>query len=151
MVLLKYVIRKAELSDTDELSELFYEFIGTDSNKIVIKEQIEKINNTSNYFLAVACDGNKVIGTSMAILCYDFVGNCNPFLLVENVVVSPQYRSKGVGKLLMKAIEDFGAKNTCNYIILVSGNHRKQAHKFYESLGYSNENIGFKKRLLKQI
>ncbi|WP_239616781.1 GNAT family N-acetyltransferase [Cohnella mopanensis] len=145
-----YLIRKANINDIKRLSELFTEFIGVESNPIAMKDQLNLISSNPNYFVAVACDGDQVIGTAMAVQCYDLVGNCNPFLLVENVVVSSAYRGKGTGKLLMKAIEDFGEERECSYIILVSGNQRIQSHDFYKALGYSSENVGFKKRL-KQI
>jgi GNAT superfamily N-acetyltransferase len=148
---MKYFIRKAEITDVNGLSDLFIEFIGTESSLKAMRIQLEIISNDLNYFVAVACDDDKIIGTSMAIKCLDLVGNCNPFLLVENVVVSPQYRGQGIGKLLMQSIEDFAADNKCNYIMLVSGNNREQAHDFYRSIGYSNDNQGFKKRLIKQI
>jgi GNAT superfamily N-acetyltransferase len=144
-------VRKAEINDVAELSELFFEFVGTESNLTSMKEQLEVISNNPSYYVAVACDGDKVIGTSMGIICYDLVGNCNPFMLIENVVVLPQYQGQGVGKLLMQSLEDFGERNKCNYVILVSESKRKASHNFYESIGYSVDERGFKKRLMKQI
>jgi GNAT superfamily N-acetyltransferase len=148
---MEITIRRAEIKDIQDLSELFIEFIETHSNTNAMEERLKSISNNKDYFVAVACMGNKVIGTAMAIKCLDLVGNCNPFLLVENVVVSPLYRGKGIGKLLMKSIEDFGIENNCNYLVLVSGNKREQAHKFYEDIGFSKDNQGFKKRLMTQI
>src|SRR5690606_21875315 len=88
------------------------------------------------------------VGTAMAILCYDLVGECNTFILVENVVVDPDYQRQGIGRLLMKTIEDFGQQNECKYIILVSEMERHGSHRFYESLGYTSDQQGFKKRLI---
>jgi N-acetylglutamate synthase-like GNAT family acetyltransferase len=88
---MEYFIRRAELKDIDYLSDLFHDFIGKDSNKYNMKEQLKTINENSNYFVAVADDGNKVVGTAMAIICYDLVGECGTFMLVENVVVAPDY------------------------------------------------------------
>jgi GNAT superfamily N-acetyltransferase len=87
----------------------------------------------------------------MGIVCYDLVGDCNPFMLIENVNVLPKYQGQGVGKLLMQELEDFAQKNHCNYVILVSESKREPSHKFYEAIGYSTDQKGFKKRLKKQI
>ncbi len=144
-------VRKAEIDDVAGLSELFVEFIGTESNLSAMKKQVEAISNNQDYYVAVACDGDKVIGTSMGIVCCDLVGNCNPFMLIENVVVSPQYQRQGIGKLLMQTLEYFGEKNKCNYVILVSESKRKSSHEFYESIGYTTDQRGFKKRLMKQM
>jgi len=105
------------------------------------------ISRNPHYYVAVVCDRDKVIGTAMAILCSDLVGNCNPFMIVENVVVASKYRGQGIGKLLMSSIEEFGIMNKCNYVILISNSKREESHKFYESLGYSTDQRGFKKRL----
>jgi GNAT superfamily N-acetyltransferase len=148
---LDVIIRKLEFSDLNDLSDLFVEFTGKQSDLNAMKTQMELISRNDDYLVVVASLDNKVIGTAMAIKCLDLVGNCNSFLLVENVVVSSVYRGRGIGKLIMNRIEEFAVLKKCNYIVLVSGNNRSQAHKFYEDLGYSKDNQGFKKRLLKQI
>ncbi|TLS52834.1 GNAT family N-acetyltransferase [Paenibacillus antri] len=106
------------------------------------------MSNNSHYYVPVVCDNDRVAGTAMAILCYDLVGECNNFILVENVVVDPEYQRKGFGKLLMKSIEKFGQRNECKYIILVSEMEREGSHRFYESLGYTTDQQGFKKRIM---
>ncbi len=152
MLFLNHItVRKAEKDDVVGLSDLFVEFIGQGSNLTAMKQQIEVLSANSNYYIAVAIDRDKVVGTSMGIVCYDLVGNCNPFLLIENVVVLPEYQGQGVGNLLMQTLEDFGIINHCNYVILVSESKRESSHKFYEAIGYSTDQRGFKKRLIKQV
>ncbi|MBP1993753.1 GNAT family N-acetyltransferase [Paenibacillus eucommiae] len=141
-----YMIRKAAIDDVNSLSELFIEFTGQKFDTTNTKKQIEMVSQNPCYYVAVACDGDKVIGTAMAIVCYDLVGDCNSYMLIENVVVLSDYRGKGIGKLLMQSLEDFGRENNCSYVILVSGSQRSEAHKFYQSIGYE-KHAGFKKRL----
>lgn len=145
----KYSVREAGFQDVNHLSKLFMEFIGQPSNIDFLQKQLKIISKDPNYFVSVACENQKVIGTAMGIICYDLVGNCKPFLLIENVVVSPEHRNKGVGKLLMNSLEDFGRSHHCNYVMLVSHITRIQAHKFYESIGFEIQ-AGFKKRLNSQ-
>jgi predicted N-acetyltransferase YhbS len=121
--------------------------LGRESNLSAIKAQIEIISNNEKYYVVVACDGNEVIGTATGIICYDLVGDCDRFMLIENVVVLPTYQRKGVGKLLMKELEVFGEKNQCKYIILVSEAKRESSHKFYQEIGYAADQRGFKKSL----
>lgn len=144
----KYIIRRVEINDAIDLSEIFIEFSGEKSDINAMKKQIEVVSKNPNYYVAVACDGEKVIGTAMGVVCYDLCGSCKQFMLIENVAVLPAYRGKGIGKLLMEAEESFGRKNNCKYIILVSESKRTNSHKFYESIGYSvGQEYGFKKRL----
>ncbi|MGO4109477.1 GNAT family N-acetyltransferase [Paenibacillus sp. YAF4_2] len=141
------VIREAELRDIDDLSTLFEELMEVPSNKEAMSRQLVKITSDSHYFLAAACDGDKVIGTAMGIECYDLVGNCYPFLVIENVIVSSDYRGQGVGKQLMLHLEQVARERGCSYIIFVSSGYREKAHQFYRTLGYSSDNQGFKKQL----
>lgn len=143
-------IRKAESDDIAGLSELFVDFNGKESNLTAMKKQLEVITANPDYYVAVACDGNKVIGTAMGIACYDLVGDCNSFLLIENAVVLPKFQGQGVGKLLMQALEGFGESKDCKYVILVSESKRESSHKFYEAIGYSADQRGFKKQLMKK-
>ncbi|WJH35542.1 GNAT family N-acetyltransferase [Paenibacillus sp. CC-CFT747] len=139
------IVRKAEINDVVGLSKLFVDFIGKESNLSAMKEQLKMISDNDSYYVAVACHGNEVIGTATGIVCHDLVGDCNPFMLVENVVVSPTYQRKGAGKILMKNLEDFGEKKRCKYAILVSEIQREISHRFYEAIGYSTDQKGFKK------
>lgn len=145
-----YRIREVRVGDAAALSELFQEFISQPSAVDVLAKQIERLVNDAHYFVAVACEHETVIGTAMGIVCYDLVGNCDPFLVIENVVVAAASRGLGVGKLLVRALEAFGQANRCNYILLVSGEKYTRAHRFYEALGYE-KHLGFKKRLKAQV
>ncbi len=58
-------------------------------------------------------------------------------------------RGKKIGKALIYEIENIGRERNCYYTIFVSGIQRKDAHRFYESIGYSLDSVqGFKKYLL---
>ncbi|MFC0189472.1 GNAT family N-acetyltransferase [Fictibacillus aquaticus] len=142
-------IRKAELSDLSFLSDLYTELSGYKTNLDLMKRNFKVISNNPNYFVVVAEDNQVIVGTAMGIICSDLVGNCNPFLLIENVVVTSSFRGKGIGQLLMKFLKKIGNENNCNYVILISGEVRTDAHSFYEKVGYDKQ-LGYKKRLQPQ-
>ncbi|MNO01656.1 putative acetyltransferase [compost metagenome] len=69
-------------------------------------------------------------------------------MVIENVVVSNRIRRQGIGKKLMTMIEKIAQERNCYYIIFVSGGQRKEAHTFYEKLGFRDEQVeGFRKHL----
>jgi len=144
---LSITIRKANKEDAPSLSSLFMELVGAESNIQEMQRQLEMISTQSNYFVAVACHDDHVVGTAMGIVCHDLVGDCAPFLLIENVVVAQNSQGQGIGKMLMQALEDFASANRCSYTILASSDEREQAHRFYESIGYSGVKRGFIKLL----
>ncbi|MDF2679751.1 MAG: N-acetyltransferase [Brevibacillus sp.] len=145
---MKITVRKAVREDASQLSDLFVEFIGTQSDTTAMIRQIEIISQKPEYYVAVACEGERVVGSAMGIVCHDLCGNGRPFMLIENVVVDPSSRGKGIGRELMTDLERFGREQRCKYVILVSEAERTDSHHFYESLGYpAGEEMGFKKRL----
>lgn len=76
------------------------------------------------------------------------VRQCKPFVVIENVIVKSTCRGRGIGKMLMEKIEQIGRNRGCFYTMFVSGGKRKEAHRFYEAMGYDLGCVqGFKKYL----
>ncbi|MNZ90579.1 putative acetyltransferase [compost metagenome] len=142
------VIKEIELESLHELGDLYQELMNhpSDLNKM---EQVFKVIKTDRrYILLGAFVDGELMGSLMGIICHDLIGDCKPFMVIENVVVSSRARRQGVGKKLMLAIEEIAQEKDCFYIILVSGEKRKEAHIFYESLGYRDEKVeGYRKYL----
>ena len=128
-------INRLEDGDLPSLSSLYEELSGkkTDSHKL--KKNFEWINSNSDYLLIGAKDDEILVGSLMAIICHDIVGECKPFMVLENVIVKSDCRGMGIGKKLMSYIENYAREKKCYYIFFVSASDRKDAHKFYESLG----------------
>lgn len=142
------MIREAIKSDLAGLSILFGELTRTKSSIEKMTKIFRHIQNDESYKLIVAEQDGEIVGTIMGILCYDLVGECRPFMVIENVVVANSKRGQGVGSKLIEKIEDIGKQNEVNYMMLVSAAERIETHKFYESVGYKLDVVqGFKKFL----
>ena len=57
-------------------------------------------------------------------------------LEVDNVIVDPDLRSKGVGKYFFACIQDWAVKHECNTIELNTYVQNSKSHKFYFNEGY---------------
>ncbi len=55
---------------------------------------------------------------------------------ITSLVVRSDARGSGVGRMLMQQAQDFCWGAGCERIELTSGDHRGQAHRFYEQLGF---------------
>ncbi|WP_223066320.1 hypothetical protein [Paenibacillus caui] len=53
---MSFSVRKAEKKDVHDLSRLFYEFIGKESDVHAMQQRLEDISGNPNYYVAVACD-----------------------------------------------------------------------------------------------
>lgn len=142
-------IEKANHSDIEDLTKLYEELLGRETNLEKFNESFNLIDSNNNYTLIIARDEDKnVVGSILGIICYDLGGDCKPFMVIENLIVKSNCRNMGIGKKLMIFIEEFARQRNCYFTMLVSAYKRKEAHRFYESIGYANDVVkGFKKYL----
>ena len=66
---------------------------------------------------------------------------------VDELVVDRAYRGQGMGKKMMIKITELAQQSKCKRIELDSAFHRKDAHHFYETMGYENRAYLFSKTL----
>ena len=138
------------ISDVDlpRLAVLLEQLAEEKSDTDKMRESFRRIADDRGYILLGVFVDGALAGSLMGIVCHDLVGECRPFMVIENVIVAEEFRGKGIGKLLMEAIEKEGRARNCSYTMFVSGIMRTGAHAFYESAGYSPDMVrGFKKYL----
>jgi GNAT superfamily N-acetyltransferase len=95
--------------------------------------------------LLVAVIDGDVVGTADLVILPNLSHGCRPYAVVENVVVDASSRSRGIGAALFGEIERRTAEAGCYKVELVSLNHRRRAHAFYERIGYSAVGRGFRR------
>ncbi|MBL0162523.1 MAG: GNAT family N-acetyltransferase [Xanthomonadales bacterium] len=64
---------------------------------------------------------------------------------ITSLIVRSNARGNGVGGTLMHQAQDFCWGSDCERIELTSGDHREQAHHFYEQLGFQVQSRRFVK------
>ncbi|WP_210462268.1 GNAT family N-acetyltransferase [Rufibacter roseolus] len=69
------------------------------------------------------------------------------YLEIDNFVVDEQYRSKGIGKMLVDWLTDEASKNQCETMMLDAYVVNNAAHKFYLREGFVIKGFHFLKRL----
>lgn len=139
------IIEKLKIEDIEELLELYKKLAPFEN---LVEESIEiykQMFKDDQYLILTAKDEGKVIGSVLGICCKSIATGGRPFLVIEDVIVDENVRGKGIGSKLIGSIEEFGKRNNCAYGILVSSGFRKDAHKFYESLGFTEDVRGFRK------
>lgn len=142
------MIRELTLDDIPQLAEVYVGFWGEESDEQKMRNLFGLIKEDSAYILLGFFDDNgQLLGSVMGIVCHDLYGSCEPFMLLENMVVRQSARRAGVGKSLVEELERRALEAGCCQILLVTDKARVGARKFYESMGYPTENAGYKKKL----
>src|SRR6185312_14583862 len=62
---------------------------------------------------------------------------------VTGLVVSTHHRGRGVGEKLLTGAADFAREHHCSGIEITSAEHRLDAHRFYQRLGFSRTSFRF--------
>jgi GNAT superfamily N-acetyltransferase len=69
------------------------------------------------------------------------------YLELDNIVVDPAYRSRGVGELIFQTMEQKAKDEDCNMLALDSYTSNFQAHKFFYNQGFGPKGFHFVKLL----
>jgi GNAT superfamily N-acetyltransferase len=93
-------------------------------------------------WLLVAHEDDVVLGYVLASWHQTFLAN-GPVCWVEELMVSEEYRSKGVGRTLMRAVEAKAERLGCAYVSLAS----RRAVGFYTGIGYE-DSAAFLRKLI---
>jgi GNAT superfamily N-acetyltransferase len=95
--------------------------------------------------MCVAVDGERVVG--VAVYRIGENTSAGVHMYVDDLVTDAAERSRGVGHVLMSHLERVARDAGCENLVLDSGTHRHQAHKFYFREGMVITSFNFKKPL----
>ena len=142
------IIREMIKEDIPKLNELYKQFWDEDSCIEKMANQFDVFSKLGTHVLLSAVENERLVGSVMGVICGELYGNCQPFMILENMVVDKQSRNKGIGKALIFELEKIAKEKDCTQILLITETNRIDACKFYESAGYNpNTHMGFKKKL----
>lgn len=136
------VIEQAKVEDFEQVWALQTSIAPIGRTKEAAKTALQAIIKNPDCFLAVAREGEEILGTVTGVCCHIMLGS---FLAIEDMVVREDCRGTGIGGQLMAAMDEFALERGCLYAILVSSGFRKEAHRFYEKHGFVEEVRGFRK------
>jgi GNAT superfamily N-acetyltransferase len=107
-------------------------------------EAFEKIDRDANHQLVVAELDGRVIGTLhlMFLPSISFQGGLRA--QVEAVRVDKECRNRGIGQEMMKWAIERARERGAHILQLTTHLSRKDAHRFYERLGFKGSHLGMK-------
>lgn len=141
-------IQTVARTQLDELAELYTELDQSETNIERLRERFIALQSNPDYTFIGAVDDGKLVGSVMGIRCYDLTGQCRPFMVLENMIVSKSYHRKGIGQILVEAVEKIAIESDCHSVVLISSAWRTDSHQFYEKLGFTKDAVyGFIKPL----
>jgi GNAT superfamily N-acetyltransferase len=143
-------MRLAEQKDIRELAFLLGELGGHAVSEAEAEDRLRFCENSPYDFLYVY-EENGIIYGLCAFRIRENIEECSRFGEVSAIVVHPEHRKKGIGKKMMRFMEELAAENGCLGLWLVSGFGREEeAHEFYKRYGFQTTGYRFVKRFSRE-
>ena len=102
------------------------------------------IAGQSGRTVLIALLDGRPVGTVDCLVVANLTRGGRPFMLVENVVVAPTARRRGVASRLFDALTGLARDAGCYKVQLLSRLDRADAHAFYESRGLRARAHGYR-------
>lgn len=130
------IVRPADSKDAGRIAALCGQ-LGYPVSQEVARQRIERIRRHEDNALYVAeTPDGRVIGW-VHVYAYQLL-EAELMAQLGGLVVDEEYRRGGAGRLLMQHAEQWAKEKGCWAVHLRSNILRKEAHGFYEKIGYTN-------------
>jgi ribosomal protein S18 acetylase RimI-like enzyme len=155
------LIREATEDDLPAVLALYAQ-PAMDNGKVLTldeaKQLLAQFRRYPSYRLWVACEaapdasmdgspdadnGGQVVGTYALLVMHNLAHQGTPSAIVEDVVVSAERQSQGIGQQMMQHAQQQARLAGCYKLVLSSNQKRERAHAFYESLGFQRHGFSF--------
>jgi GNAT superfamily N-acetyltransferase len=126
-------LREIAISDAETAARLSEE-LGYPVLPEAMATRIQKLANVKQHAVYVACTENSVIGWIDVGVVHHL--QAEPYAEIGGLVVSSEFRSRGIGKALVAQAEQWARDRGITKMVVRSRIAREAAHRFYLREGY---------------
>ncbi|MBY4674794.1 GNAT family N-acetyltransferase [Burkholderia multivorans] len=137
--------REAQLADHTAIASLLCQ-LGYEVTPALILEKIETLLTVSTNRIIVAAMQGEVVG-SISLHILPFFHAAGYLGRITSMVVDERHRGCGVGSALIADAERWLTVTGCVKLEVTSGDHRHDAHRFYEKHGFLRDGQRLSRRL----
>lgn len=123
-------IRSFQLGDVNQVTELLQMSLSEECFEDTKRAFARQLSYDSELIMVTEVDG-EIVGALIGTIDH----NCG---CIYRVAVHPDYRRRGVGKALVKAMEQRFEQRNVSKIMVAGDEHNKLAMPLYEAMGYAN-------------
>ena len=105
---------------------------------------LERLSGDPNQHLVVAVRDGRVVGTLQLTVIPGLSRKGSTRSIIEGVRIHADERGSGLGTQLIEWAVAESRRQNCQLVQLTSDNTRRDAHRFYERLGFTASHVGFK-------
>jgi GNAT superfamily N-acetyltransferase len=147
----RFTIRRATETDLPRIVELLSQLSLDDDRDSPVEPLPEsyraafrRIEADPRQQLLVAEAEGRVVATGTLGIVPNLSYRGRPWAFVEGLVVDSSTRKKGYGEALMRYAIEEARRAGCYKVSLTSNKRRKEAHRFYQKMGFAATHEGFR-------
>lgn len=106
-----------------------------------------RMENDPDRTILVAEQRGQIIGTLDLLVVANLTHDAQPWAVVDNLVVDPLTRGRGIGRALMEDALDRATRSGCYKVELMSHESGQGVHRFHAALGFEASAEGFRRYL----
>jgi GNAT superfamily N-acetyltransferase len=106
-----------------------------------------RIAASANETLYVAEFDGEVVGTFQTVITTTLTGRGASNMIIEAVQTRADQRGRGIGAAMIDHAIEEARRQGVRLVQLTSNAARKDAHRFYQRLGFAPSHLGFKMKL----
>lgn len=145
------VIRQANRTDLGAIATLLSFMHEEEVSPDQITQVYEEILGESHWRLILLAEWkDAIVGTIDLFVLRNLTRGGKPWAGIENVVVHPEARRKGIGTQLLQLALRLAQDANCYKAQLVSHNRRDAAHHLYEKCGFDADVRGYRRYFTQQ-
>lgn len=129
-------VRDAAPTDAEALARLCTQ-LGYPAVPQAMPTRLARLSSDSNARSIVASSGEVVVGLATVHLRFT-MNHETPIAQLTLLVVDEQQRTRGIGRALVEAAEQWARSRGAKRIVVTTALQRAQAHAFYEKLQYKH-------------
>jgi N-acetylglutamate synthase-like GNAT family acetyltransferase len=137
-------IRSAKTSDAGKIADLLAQ-LGYVASPTLVVSKITVLASSPNDVVLVAENEGIIVGV-ISLHVTELFHAPGRIGRITALVIASDRRGEGVGKLLTEAADAFFRSTGCVRAEVTSGDHRSEAHAFYQAQGYMPDERRFIKR-----
>jgi GNAT superfamily N-acetyltransferase len=129
-----WVVRPPKAQDHGKIAKLACQ-LGYPSTPDEIRARIERARRRAQSAVLVAEGPDGEVVGWVGVYVFRSV-ETDPYVEISGLVVDENVRSRGIGRVLLQAADEWALGQGCDEIAVHSNVIRKRAHAFYEQNGY---------------
>lgn len=106
-------------------------------NKLQQLRMVDGLANHPKAFVLFAILGEEIVGLTV---CFENFSTfrARPYINIHDLIVQQQHRGKGIGRALLKEVENIAQERRCCKLSLEVRDDNKTGQSLYKSLGYAD-------------